>query len=119
MAKLERVEFIIPTPKEIKEYLDKKMIGQESAKRRVSIEVYKHLLRLKNIRELQESDEEVSKSNILLTGLTGTGKTFLAQCLAHFLRVPFYIQDTTKLTEAGYVGEDVEGCVLHGFKGPR
>ena len=96
-------------PKEIKAFLDDYVIGQESAKKALSVAVYSHYKRL-NIGE--NSDVELQKSNILLIGPTGSGKTYLAQTLAKLLDVPFAITDATTLTEAGYVGEDVENILL-------
>ncbi|MBL8378235.1 MAG: ATP-dependent Clp protease ATP-binding subunit ClpX [Burkholderiales bacterium] len=99
----------LPTPQEICGILDSYVIGQESAKRILSVAVYNHYKRLKH---LGKSDEvELSKSNILLVGPTGSGKTLLAQTLARLLNVPFVIADATTLTEAGYVGEDVENII--------
>ncbi len=103
--------FTLPKPKEIKIALDKYVIGQEYAKRVLSVAVYNHYKRLKS----QDTDDanavEISKSNILLIGPTGSGKTLLAQTLARLLHVPFTIADATTLTEAGYVGEDVENII--------
>ncbi|MCI8549091.1 MAG: ATP-dependent Clp protease ATP-binding subunit ClpX [Lachnospiraceae bacterium] len=96
-------------PREIKEYLDEYVIGQERAKKVLSVAVYNHY---KRITAPDDSDVEVQKSNILLLGPTGSGKTFLAQTLARVLNVPFAIADATALTEAGYVGEDVENILL-------
>lgn len=97
------------TPKEIKEFLDEYVIGQDEAKKTLSVAVYNHY---KRITSLQDSDVEVQKSNILMLGPTGSGKTYLAQTLARVLNVPFAIADATALTEAGYVGEDVENILL-------
>jgi ATP-dependent Clp protease ATP-binding subunit ClpX len=100
----------IPTPREIVAELDEYVIGQESAKRVLSVAVHSHYKRLMVAEE--ESDIEIDKSNILLVGPTGCGKTLLARTLAHRLNVPFAIGDATTLTEAGYVGEDVENLLL-------
>ena len=100
----------LPKPKEIKEYLDQYVVGQDSAKRSLAVAVYNHY---KRINANNDDDEiELQKSNILLLGPTGCGKTFLAQTLAKMLNVPFAIADATTLTEAGYVGEDVENILL-------
>ncbi len=99
----------IPTPEEIKRFLDSFVIGQERAKKIIAVSVYNHYKRLNNKDEHHEI--ELTKSNVLLLGPTGCGKTLLAQSLARFLKVPFAIVDATSLTEAGYVGEDVENIV--------
>jgi ATP-dependent Clp protease ATP-binding subunit ClpX len=100
----------IPKPKEIRASLDQYVIGQNAAKKTLSVAVYNHYKRLENA--AQKSDVEIAKSNILLIGPTGSGKTLLAQTLARLLDVPFTIADATNLTEAGYVGEDVENIIL-------
>ncbi len=102
----------LPTPKEIYEDLDQYVIGQSQAKRTLSVAVYNHYKRLENERLNSNKEIELSKSNILLIGPTGSGKTLLAETLARSLNVPFAIADATTLTEAGYVGEDVENIVL-------
>lgn len=100
----------IPKPQEIKSFLDEYVIGQDESKKRLSVAVYQHYKRLELAK--RRSDIELQKSNILLIGPTGTGKTLLAQTLARILSVPFCIVDATSLTEAGYVGEDVENILL-------
>ena len=100
----------LPIPEEIKNTLDEYVIGQESAKKVLSVAVYNHYKRL-NYDKASNSDVELSKSNILMVGPTGTGKTLLAETLARLLDVPFTIADATTLTEAGYVGEDVENII--------
>lgn len=99
----------LATPSQIKSHLDQHVIGQDEAKRTLSVAVYNHYTRL---RQNKKSDVEIQKSNILMIGSTGSGKTYLAQSLAKFLGVPFAIADATTLTEAGYVGEDVENILL-------
>ncbi|MEO8661483.1 MAG: ATP-dependent Clp protease ATP-binding subunit ClpX [Bryobacteraceae bacterium] len=101
----------LPKPLELKEYLDQYVIGQEGTKKKLAVAVYNHYKRIQ-MNKQRGSDVEVSKSNILLIGPTGTGKTLLAQTLARILDVPFAIVDATTLTEAGYVGEDVENIIL-------
>ena len=101
----------MPSPKKIKEVLDDYVIGQELAKKVLSVSVYNHYKRL-TTRDEGKSDVEISKSNILLIGPTGSGKTLMAQTLARILDVPFCMADATTLTEAGYVGEDVENIIL-------
>ena len=102
----------IPTPRQIKEFLDQYVIGQEQAKRVLSVAVHNHYKRLTHV-DLDDTDEvEIEKSNVLLIGPTGCGKTLLAKTLARVLNVPFAIADATTLTEAGYVGEDVENILL-------
>ncbi len=102
----------LPTPKEINEILQDYVIGQDEAKRVLSVAVYNHYKRLNNnVRFSKRDDVELGKSNILLVGPTGSGKTLLAQTLARVLNVPFTIADATTLTEAGYVGEDVENII--------
>ena len=102
----------LPTPVEIKQFLDEYVIGQETAKKRLAVAVYNHYKRVQIMKSKGRQDVELTKSNILLIGATGTGKTLLAQTLAKLLRVPFCIVDATTLTEAGYVGEDVENIIL-------
>ncbi|MFD1418238.1 ATP-dependent Clp protease ATP-binding subunit ClpX [Companilactobacillus keshanensis] len=102
----------IPTPVAIKKILDDYVIGQSDAKRALSVAVYNHYKRINKMENSKDGDTELQKSNIALIGPTGSGKTFLAQTLARILKVPFAIADATTLTEAGYVGEDVENILL-------
>ncbi|PJN89401.1 ClpX C4-type zinc finger protein, partial [Bacillus sp. mrc49] len=107
----EEVEFRdVPKPMEIREILDEYVIGQEQAKKSLAVAVYNHYKRINSNSKVD--DVELSKSNIALIGPTGSGKTLLAQTLARLLNVPFAIADATSLTEAGYVGEDVENILL-------
>ncbi len=99
----------LPKPKEIKDYLDQYVIGQDDAKRYLSVSVYNHYKRL--LQKADDNDVEIEKSNIIMVGSTGTGKTLLAKTIAKLLRVPFTIVDATVLTEAGYVGEDIESIL--------
>jgi ATP-dependent Clp protease ATP-binding subunit ClpX len=100
----------LPTPQSIKEFLDLYVIGQDEAKRFLSVAVYNHYKRV--LQEISNDDVEIEKSNILLVGSTGTGKTLLARTIAKMLKVPFAIGDATALTQAGYVGEDVESLLV-------
>ncbi|HEX7547147.1 MAG TPA: ATP-dependent Clp protease ATP-binding subunit ClpX [Gemmatimonadaceae bacterium] len=102
----------VPAPQEIKDVLDQYVIGQENAKKALSVAVYNHYKRINSAAARRENDVELDKSNILLLGPTGVGKTLLAQTLARILDVPFTIADATTLTEAGYVGEDVENILV-------
>ena len=103
----------LPVPQEIKKFLDEYIIGQEQTKKKLSVAVYNHYKRIEiQQRARKHNDTEIAKSNILLIGPTGTGKTLMAQTLAKMLSLPFTIVDATTLTEAGYVGEDVENIVL-------
>jgi ATP-dependent Clp protease ATP-binding subunit ClpX len=101
----------LPTPLEIKNNLDQYVIGQDNAKRILAVAVYNHYKRLEHLGDRKKDDVELTKSNILLVGPTGSGKTLLAQTLARLLNVPFVMADATTLTEAGYVGEDVENII--------
>ena len=109
----QKFEFKLLKPKEIKARLDEYIIGQESAKRTISVAVYNHYRRINGLsQQKSEKTIEFSKSNVLLLGPTGSGKTLMAKTLATILDVPFTIADATTLTEAGYVGEDVENIIL-------
>ena len=99
----------LPKPKDIKAFLDQYVIGQDDAKRYLSVAVYNHYKRL--LQKPGKDDVEIEKSNIIMVGSTGTGKTLLARTIAKLLKVPFTIVDATVLTEAGYVGEDIESLL--------
>lgn len=99
----------LPTPRDIKDYLDQYVIGQDDAKRVLCVSVYNHYKRL--LQQETDNEVEIEKSNIIMVGATGTGKTLLARTIAHLLKVPFTIVDATVFTEAGYVGEDVESIL--------
>ena len=99
----------LPKPKDIKDFLDQYVIGQDDAKRYLSVAVYNHYKRL--LQPSSKDDVEIEKSNIIMVGSTGTGKTLLARTIAKLLHVPFTIVDATVLTEAGYVGEDIESIL--------
>ena len=99
----------MPKPEDIKTFLDQYVIGQDDAKRYLSVSVYNHYKRL--LQEVTADDVEIEKSNIIMVGATGTGKTLLARTIAKLLHVPFAIVDATVLTEAGYVGEDIESIL--------
>ena len=102
----------LPIPMEIKQFLEEFIIGQDQAKKKLAVAVYNHYKRVQIMKSKTRQDVELTKSNILLVGATGTGKTLMAQTLAKLLSVPFSIVDATTLTEAGYVGEDVENIIL-------
>ncbi|MBP3347567.1 MAG: ATP-dependent Clp protease ATP-binding subunit ClpX [Clostridia bacterium] len=110
-ASPELLDMEYPTPREMYDYLNQYVIGQETAKKYLSVAVYNHYKRLNN-NVAAEEDFEIQKSNVLLLGPTGTGKTYLIQTLAKYMNVPFAMADATALTEAGYVGEDVENILL-------
>ncbi|MCT1830097.1 ATP-dependent Clp protease ATP-binding subunit ClpX [Brevibacterium luteolum] len=110
LAEVEETE--LPKPQEIYDFLQEYIVGQETAKKALAVAVYNHYKRIRASRSLDDDDIEISKSNILLVGPTGSGKTYLAQTLAKKLNVPFAVADATALTEAGYVGEDVENILL-------
>ena len=103
----------LPTPRELKNYLDNYIIGQDRAKKILSVAVHNHYKRIENLNKSVRKNIELQKSNILLLGPTGCGKTLLAQTMAKMLNVPFTIADATSLTEAGYVGEDVENIIVN------
>ncbi|RUM43818.1 MAG: ATP-dependent Clp protease ATP-binding subunit ClpX [Hydrogenimonas sp.] len=107
----ESVDKALMTPKELKAALDQYVIGQERAKRIFAVAVYNHYKRIFKQKQIEEDDTEIAKSNVLLIGPTGSGKTLMAQSIAKFLDVPIAIADATSLTEAGYVGEDVENIL--------
>ena len=104
--------FTVPTPQEILNQLDDYVIGQQDAKKTLAVAVYNHYKRVNAMVTGDNNDTELQKSNIAVIGPTGSGKTYLAQSLARILNVPFAIADATTLTEAGYVGEDVENIIL-------
>ena len=102
----------LPTPREIKTFLDQYVVGQEGAKQGIAVAAYNHFKRLISRTTVKENDVEIEKTNMLMIGATGTGKTLIAQTLARLLKVPFTIVDATIFTEAGYVGEDVENMLV-------
>lgn len=106
------LEGVLPTPQEIKSKLDEYIIGQDAAKKILSVAVYNHYKRVRDMSENDDSGVKLEKSNVLMLGPTGSGKTLLAKTLADILKVPFCVADATTLTEAGYVGEDVENILL-------
>lgn len=110
-TEIQETETALPTPREIKNHLDSYVIGQQAAKRTLAVAVYNHYKRLRSENIKDDDDVELSKSNIMFIGPTGSGKTLLAETMAKMLDVPFAIADATTLTEAGYVGEDVENII--------
>ena len=111
-APKEDAAYKLPKPKEITQTLSDYVIGQDAAKRALAVAVYNHYKRINNPKMSREAELELQKSNLVMIGPTGSGKTLLAQTLAKILDVPFAIADATALTEAGYVGEDVENILL-------
>lgn len=106
-----REKLLSMTPQKIKELLDEKVIGQDEAKKTLAVSIYKHYFRMIHEQELIQQNKQLEKSNIILTGLSGSGKTLLLKTVAEILDVPIFIADCTAFTEAGYVGEDVENCL--------
>ena len=104
--------FVLPHPDEIKAHLDKYVIGQDEAKKVLSVAVYNHYKRILNNAALRKGSDGIEKSNVVILGETGCGKTYMIRTIAKFLEVPCYIQDCTKITESGYVGSDVEECLV-------